>query len=361
MAQSQRTQMIIFLLVFVAIYFSLHSYVIVRLLHLAQIQTSYVTWILITFATLSFILATVLEKQIPNKFTRLVYIVAASWGGVIFIAFALLLCAEIVLLFFPLYNIILSKTVVTLTVLLTITSLINAQLIRIKKLQLPIKHIKKDLHLVQLTDLHLGTVHTRAFLDKIVKRVNALKPELVVITGDLFDGSAPVTKETVLPINNIKAPVYFVIGNHEIYDDLKRVLPVIATTKAKILRNQKANFKGLSIIGVDYDDEKAFMPSILAKLKPSTKKANILLYHAPPRSLEDLEKNNISLHLAGHTHYGQIFPFNFLVRTAFKYVGGLYSTETTKLYIAPGTGTWGPPMRLGSRSEITYITLKKTR
>ncbi len=303
----------------------------------------------------------ILEKKVSNNLTRAAYFIAATWMGILFITLSLLLCAEIINLLIPLQELLLAKIITVLSLCLSVIALINAQLIRIKKLSLPIKHLKKDLKLVQLTDLHLGTIHSQKFLSSVVKRVNKLHPDLVLITGDLFDGSAPVTRETIAPLNTLKAPVYYVIGNHEIYDGLDKVFPVVASTKAHILRNEKTNFKGVTLVGVDYSDDKSYLPKMLAKIKPLQKKVNILLYHAPPQSLENLEKNNISLHLAGHTHYGQIFPFNFLVRFAFPFVGGLYTTENTKLYIAPGTGTWGPPMRLGSRNEITLIQLKKSR
>ncbi|MBX4212191.1 metallophosphoesterase, partial [Candidatus Pacearchaeota archaeon] len=114
--------------------------------------------------------------------------------------------------------------------------------------------------------------------------------------------------------------------------------------------------KDIQIVGVDYSDSKGYLGEILPKISIDKNKPSILLYH-PPASLDYIEKKGIGLQLSGHTHNGQIFPFNLFVKLIFPYVMGLYKGKEASIYVSPGTGTWGPPMRLGSRSEITLIHL----
>jgi len=99
------------------------------------------------------------------------------------------------------------------------------------------------------------------------------------------------------------------------------------------------------------------MENVLSSLKIDMEKPSIMLYHLP-REIKTVAKAGIGLQLSGHTHAGQMFPFNYLVRLMFKYMHGIYKYDGTYLHVSSGTGTWGPPMRLGSRCEITVIILK---
>jgi uncharacterized protein len=115
--------------------------------------------------------------------------------------------------------------------------------------------------------------------------------------------------------------------------------------------------KGIQVIGSEYSFDQNHMKKVINELKIRNDMPSIVLNHLP-REIESAAEAGIGLQLSGHTHAGQMFPFNYLVRLMFKYMHGLYNYQGTYLYVSPGTGTWGPPMRLGSRCEITYITLK---
>jgi hypothetical protein len=160
-------------------------------------------------------------------------------------------------------------------------------------------------------------------------------------------------------VNKIKSPVYFVIGNHEIYEGVDKIIPILSKTKIKIIRNEKNKFKGVTFIGVDYSDAKEQIVDKLNKIGIDKNEMNILLYHAPIFSLKELEKMGIKLHLAGHTHNGQIFPLNLFVKFLYPYSIGFHKSENSNLFVTAGSGTWGPPMRLGSTNEINLINLKK--
>jgi uncharacterized protein len=199
-----------------------------------------------------------------------------------------------------------------------------------------------------------------AFLEKISRMTNKVNPDFTVITGDLVDGSAPLHKGMLSPINKIKSPVFYSTGNHEMYEGIDKVLKIVKETKIKYLGNKKIIFKGLQIIGIDYSDEKDYsdklFSTILKNLKIEKNKPSILLYHLPLK-LEKLDKAGINLHLAGHTHNGQIFPFNLFAKLQFKYIYGLHKFGNANQYISSGTGLWGPPMRILSKSEIVLIKL----
>jgi uncharacterized protein len=109
---------------------------------------------------------------------------------------------------------------------------------------------------------------------------------------------------------------------------------------------------------VEYSFEKDHLKNSLSKLEIDDEKPSILLYHLPT-GLKVVNSAGIDLQLSGHTHNGQMMPFNFLVKLMFPYMTGLYEYKGSKLYVSQGTGTWGPPMRLGSNCEITLLKLKK--
>ena len=116
--------------------------------------------------------------------------------------------------------------------------------------------------------------------------------------------------------------------------------------------------KGIQFVGIGYSDDKKLIKKKLGRLKIAKNKPSVLLYHVP-LGMEHAKKKGIDLQLSGHTHKGQVFPFNYLVMIEFRYLAGLYDIDGMKLYVSPGTGTWGPPMRLGSRNEITVLKLRK--
>ena len=128
-------------------------------------------------------------------------------------------------------------------------------------------------------------------------------------------------------------------------------------TKLRILRNELVVFNQIQVIGVEYSFEHDHLKNTLKRLKINYDTPSILLYHIP-KGLKEANEVGIDLQLSGHTHNGQIMPFNFLVKLMFPYINGLYEYKGTKLYVSPGTGTWGPPMRIGSNCEITLIKLK---
>ncbi|MFA6089803.1 MAG: metallophosphoesterase, partial [Candidatus Woesearchaeota archaeon] len=192
----------------------------------------------------------------------------------------------------------------------------------------------------------------------IIEKTNSLNPDVVVITGDFVDGSGKLSIKTFEQLNNIKAPTFMVMGNHEFYEGEQRVIDLLSETKVKVLRNESELIKGINIIGLDYSENKSYVAEHLKNIEFNNSKPTILLNHVP-MGYEDAAKSGVKLQLSGHTHNGQIFPFTLLVKARFPKINGLYNIDNLSLYVSPGTGTWGPPMRLGSKNEITVLKLKK--
>ncbi|MFB3923712.1 MAG: metallophosphoesterase [Terriglobia bacterium] len=218
--------------------------------------------------------------------------------------------------------------------------------------------------IVQISDVHLGHVLGADFMRRIVEMSNAQNPDLVVITGDLFDGADGSLAELVRPLNDLRASqgIYFVTGNHETYLGVDRAYAALRTTPTRILSDEMVILDGLQLIGVAYP-ERAFSRDIgevvrqLPAFDPRT--PSILLYHNPTR-VGQARAAGVSLHLAGHTHKGQLFPIQIISRLVYgKYYNGLHSENGFTIYTSSGAGTWGPTMRTGNRPEIAVIHLDK--
>ena len=218
----------------------------------------------------------------------------------------------------------------------------------------------------QLSDVHLGSILRAGFATRLVTMVNTANPDLVVITGDLFDGSDGNLTALVAPLNGLRAPlgVYFVTGNHETYLGVERAYAALRTTRVQILDNQMKVIDGLQFIGISYPERgySLNLARALAEL-PDFNPAlpSILLYHSPSH-IEQAKAAGISLQLSGHAHHGQIFPIQFISRLIFgKYYYGLHVEDGYTLYASGGEGTWGPTMRTGNHPEIAVIQLEEER
>lgn len=226
------------------------------------------------------------------------------------------------------------------------------------------------LRIVQLTDVHIGPTLDGKWLGEVVKQVNALQADLVVITGDLVDGSLETLRSHVQPLSELRAKhgIYFVTGNHEYYAGVDAWLAELSRLGLRVLRNERVTLQPLAsaphalldLIGIDdhhsgvYPGHGPDLPRALAGR--DTKNPALLLAHQPAAIVEAAQLG-IDLQLSGHTHGGQLWPWGHLVRLQQPYIAGLHTRGQTQIYVSSGTGYWGPPMRLGSPAEITELTL----
>jgi uncharacterized protein len=223
--------------------------------------------------------------------------------------------------------------------------------------------------IVQLTDMHLGTTLDRCWLSNVVEQVNELKPDVVVITGDLVDYRTWKLKEDIAPLADLRPRLgtYFVTGNHEYYFHVDRWLPEIRRHGVRVLRNERVAITkdgaSYDLAGIDDVEGSRHHKSHGADISRAlagrdTSRPVVLLAHRP-NVVGEAAKHEVDLLLAGHTHGGQFWPWYYLLRTLYGgYVAGRYQVGPTQLYVSAGTGFWGPPMRLGTSNEITLITLR---
>lgn len=242
--------------------------------------------------------------------------------------------------------------------------------IQIKPIKIPsgkLHNQLKDLNIIQITDVHIGLTIKKDFIQELVDRINALKPDLLFFTGDAVDGSVKELREHFAPFSQLTTTIgkYFVTGNHEYYSGALDWIEEITRNGFKVLTNENEivtyNGKKLLIAGVPDVTASQFIPSQVsdpAKAKITTKSYDysILLAHQP-LSIKEAAKAEYDLQLSGHTHGGQFFPWNFFVKLQQPYVSGLHKHKKTWIYVSKGTGYWGPPIRVGAQAEITQIQI----
>lgn len=221
--------------------------------------------------------------------------------------------------------------------------------------------------IVQLSDIHVGPTIKQGYIDAIVKRVNGLSPDLIVITGDLVDGSVTDLSDDIAPLAQLRARhgVYVVTGNHEYYSGADSWIAEFERLGMVVLLNRHVRIEhegaGLVLAGIaDYSAE-LFRPShrsdpVAALAGAPNEVPRILLAHQP-RSAKAAAEAGCDLQLSGHTHGGQFWPWMHFVRWQQPWVAGLQRVGEMQIYISRGTGYWGPPLRFGAPSEITRIRL----
>lgn len=241
----------------------------------------------------------------------------------------------------------------------------EARTIVIEKVDVKIKELKHPYKIVQISDLHIGGLVGKSFVKEVVEKVNALSPDLIVITGDLVDIKIENAGAILDELKSLKSVygVYYIVGNHEYFHGIAKIIENVKARGIKVLDNENVYIgqegKGFNLAGVnDLFGYRMgiYMPDLQKALISKQDAPTILLAHQP-KFIEEVGEG-VDLMLSGHTHGGQIYPFRFLVRLSQPYISGLHQhTADLQIYVNRGTGYWGPPMRLGASSEITEITL----
>ena len=256
--------------------------------------------------------------------------------------------------------------------LLTLVGVINARrLARVVHVDVPIAGLPAALRgfvIVQISDIHVGSTIKRGYLNAIVGAVNALKPDMVAVTGDLVDGSVARLAPHVAPLAELSARhgVYCVTGNHEYYSGADAWVVELRRLGLHVLMNQNAVLEhdGARVLvgGVTdfsahhFDPAQRSDPHAALAGAPANVGVRLLLAHQP-RSAPAAAEAGFDLQLSGHTHGGQFLPWNFFVRFQQPFTAGLNRLKKLWVYTSRGTGYWGPPVRFGAPSEITRLRL----
>lgn len=246
---------------------------------------------------------------------------------------------------------------------LTAVGAFQARRPRVVRVAVPIANLPSDLagfRIVQLSDLHVGPTIRRRFIEAVVDTANGLDPDLVAVTGDVADGFVAELRHHVAPLAGLRSPLgtFFVTGNHEYYWDPRGWILELERLGISVLSNEHRLLErgtGRLLLAGVTDLSAASNPRAAIAGAPASH-VRVLLAHQP-RSAYAARDAGFDLQLSGHTHGGQYFPFNLLVRLFQPFVSGLHRLEAMWLYVSRGTGYWGPPLRFGAPSEITLIEL----
>ncbi|CAA6815086.1 MAG: Metallophosphoesterase [uncultured Sulfurovum sp.] len=240
----------------------------------------------------------------------------------------------------------------------------EATYIKIEKVDVKIKNLKQSYSIVQLSDVHIGGIIDQVSIKEMVQKTNALHPDLVVITGDLVDIALKYALAALNELKGLKSTygTYFIVGNHEYLHDFEEIIVAVNALGIKTLENESVYIgelgKGFNLAGV-YDHIgyrlEHHEPNLEKALGSCDKDSPTILLAHQPLFIKEVT-TGVDLVLSGHTHGGQLYPFKALVKIVQPYLAGLYQhNDVTQIYVNRGTGFWGPPMRLGASSEITYM------
>jgi predicted MPP superfamily phosphohydrolase len=270
------------------------------------------------------------------------------------------------------YDSVSALSVLGLGVFATLVGLVGARRrARVLNVDVPLQNLPAALHgfsIAQITDIHVGTTIRKRYVERIVNAVNALRPDLIAVTGDIVDGPVSELAAHTAPLGGLHAlhGAYFVTGNHEYYSGASAWIAEFRRLGLQVLVNEHRviEHQGIALViaGVTDFGSHAFNPShrsdprIALAGAPAEASVRILLAHQP-RSAPAAAGAGFDLQLSGHTHGGQFWPWNLFVRFQQPFTAGLHRLNRLWVYVSRGTGYWGIPNRFGAPSEITLLRL----
>jgi len=384
------TRLLAFLGVVFSVTAGIHYYLWARLVRDVAWPASVHTWLTVALAALAVLLPAglLLTRLLPRDLLSPVMWVLYSWMGLMFFLFVLLLPADLMrgaawlierfsgapidparrLLLARIYGGVVGLGGLGMAGLGLLGA---ARQVAVRPVEVALRGLPAafaGFRIVQLTDIHVGPTIGRGFIEDLVARTNALEPDLIAITGDLVDGSVAELARHVEPLRQLRARhgVFFVTGNHEYYTDADAWIAHLRGLGVRVLRNERVALERagqhIDLAGVDDLVGRSYspahgpdLPRALAGRDPT--RPVILLAHQP-RTAPEAAAHGVALQLSGHTHGGQLFPFNLLVPLQQPFVAGLHRLGDLTIYVSTGAGYWGPPMRLGVPAEISAITLQ---
>ncbi len=377
--------LILFITIVTIIYGLVNYYLFSRAIQVFPSGSPYQAWFIIAFWLIvsTFILARILERVYPCGFTGVI-----TWIGSFWLAFMLYFLMVVILIdlvrlsdhfFHWLPSIIFSdyqktKTLlftasVALVTLVVVVGFINARIPVIREINLNIDKKAADgqtLSIVMASDIHLGTIISRRKATRLVETINSLKPDIVLFAGDIVDEDlAPVIKNDLgksLSGIHSRLGVYAITGNHEYIGGAEPAIRYLQQHGITMLRDTTIFIDHkFYLAGRDDRDKPRFTGKTRKGLDEVLYGADrsypIILMDHQPFSLGKTAAQGVDLSLSGHTHHGQLWPFNYITSAIYEISHGYKQIGKTHFYVSSGFGTWGPPVRLGNRPEIVHIKL----
>lgn len=299
------------------------------------------------------------------------YLFATSFLGFLFYVFVFLVVFELIYLFVKLPRRTAAIGVVAVSALVSGYGIWNAYRFDVRAVDVTVEGLEAPVNIAVVADIQMGGHRGKSYLDRVVEATNALRPDLVVIPGDLADSNAILTEDNFLPLADLQAPAFFITGNHDKYVDTNSLLRIIENFGVRVLQNEIVHTHGLQLVGLDYmnadeeafdlhpSDDKQTIKSVLPTLGIDGARPAVLMHHSPVGATYVADAG-VDLYIAGHTHAGgQVFPATLIgCRFFFPYCNGLYSLGDTTIFVSPGVGTFVLPMRIGTDNELTLLRLQ---
>lgn len=340
-------------------------------------------WYTLIFWTLvsSFLVGMFLERMASSVFSEWIYRVGAFWLAFMFYFLMVLLLVDLVRLadyffhFLPEFSatakLRMGYAVTGFVSLIVIGGYLNARNTQLKVIPLTI-HKKvtgaSELKILMASDIHLGALIGERQEKKLVRIINEQNPDLVLLCGDLVDGDiGPVLRKKLgKHIQEIRTRlgVYAIPGNHEYIGGIRNTLPYLQSINIKVLRDEVVTLAdGIQLVGRDDRDSRRMgepgNPHELSDLvKGLDHSRPIIVMNHQPFHLEEAVEAGADLHLSGHTHNGQMWPFNYITEAIFEVSWGLKQKGNTTFYVSSGFGSWGPPVRTGNTPEVVVFNIR---
>ena len=302
---------------------------------------------------------------ISNKMYSIFYFIYFTYLGLLINTSMFCLLYRVILKFTQISSFNAKILIIIIPIMITIYSLIKARILYFQEETIIYEGYKDSLKIMHLSDMHLGAVYQKNSVENLVEIINQNAPDVVVITGDISDGSLKVESDWLQPFNRVSdnIEVLYITGNHEnLYGKEDIISEISKVKKIKYIgdSDEIVQIKGVNFIGVDYEYFKVKERARKIIERNEIKNGiNVLLYHIPKISLEELNEINIFLMLSGHTHGGQIFPFTIFAWMGNKYFTGLYNNKNKNyVFVSSGFGTALTPMRFFSKKMIGIINIK---
>ena len=350
-----------------AIYLGGNIYLFIRLL---QAVVALPLWVRLLFSILFWLSAFALflalglrNVAMPETVQRALFAVGSVWLVFLLYAILSLLCCELLSLWLPLphHGVLYALAA---TILLLAAGYINYRHPRVEQLEIVAKNGENgsSMRLVAISDVHLGYGTTKADLRRYVELINAQKPDVVVIVGDLIDNSVkPVVADDMCSeFSHVHARmgVYMVAGNHEYISGIHACESYLAKSSVRMLRDSIATLpNGVQLICRD-DRSNRGRATLATLVERANTASPIIVLDHQPYDIAESSRLAIDLHLSGHTHRGQVWPISWITDSLFEQSYGYRKWDNTHAYVSSGLSLWGPPFRIGTKSELVVIDLK---
>ena len=376
--QGRRRSFAAFFSIAFGIYALVNAYIFFRLRHAVPVGCWFhpVLLPLFLFIALSYIAGQFLEHKSSTFLSSTLTWVGSFWLGAITWFLPIFLILDLLKLALGIVSVgflqgtevtqMTTMFVVVIVFVAMFLGFLNARSIRVKPLAIKIDKPSPPLRIAAISDMHMGSIIRRGRVKQMVRKINSIKPDLVLMIGDQVDGNPhPVMQLDLgseLKKIESKHGVFAITGNHEYIGNAEISCAYLEAHGIKMIRDAVVEVAGVYIVGREDRASKQFAhterKSLEELVAPLDKTKPIILMDHTPFHLEEAEQNGIDLQLSGHTHHAQIWPWSYITKRVYEVSWGYKKKGNTHVYVSCGSGTWGPPIRIGNTPEIMSIDLE---